>query len=342
MLYFFFLISFLFFINETIIKKKILLDNLKFSKHKQLTTLNKKIPFTAGYILIIFIFFFNYHFNLLSILLILMIFFTGVLSDVFKNFSPTLRLLIQFIASLIFIITNEIFITETRVIFIDQLFNNYEYISILFTIFCIIVLINGTNFIDGVNLNTIGYYIVIYSIIIYIGYSQNLIINNDFLIKLVLLLFFLYILNFFNKTQLGDGGAYLLAFITAIYLIKFTNENNFISPYFVILLLWYPCFENLFSIVRKIYQKKNISNADNLHLHQLIFIYLKKNKISDPNNLTGLIITAYNLCVFLFSIQHLSNTKIILPIILVNILFYIYLYNKLIKCLVIGKKYLKK
>ena len=152
-------------------------------------------------------------------------------------------------------------------------------------------------------------------------------------------MFFLYILNLFNKTQLGDGGAYLLSFLSAIYLINFANENNFISPYFIILLLWYPCFENLFSIVRKIYQKKSISNADNFHLHQLIFLFLKKNRISNPNNLTGLIITAYNICIFLFSIQYLSNTKIILVIILVNIFCYIYSYNKLINYLLKNKMF---
>jgi UDP-N-acetylmuramyl pentapeptide phosphotransferase/UDP-N-acetylglucosamine-1-phosphate transferase len=339
MMYFLIFVFSSFLINEIIIKKKILLDNLKFSKHKQLTTLNKKIPFTAGYILMFFIFFFNHHFNLFSILLIVMIFCTGILSDLFKNFSPILRLSIQFFSSLAFIITNEISIVETRIISIDELFDKYEYISILFTLFCIIVLINGTNFIDGVNLNTIGYYIIIYSIIVYLGYSQNLIINNDFFIKLIFLLFFLYILNLFNKTQLGDGGAYLLSFLSAIYLINFANENNFISPYFIILLLWYPCFENLFSIVRKIYQKKSISNADNFHLHQLIFLFLKKNRISNPNNLTGLIITAYNICIFLFSIQYLSNTKIILVIILVNIFCYIYSYNKLINYLLKNKMF---
>ena len=339
MMYFLIFVFSSFLINEIIIKKKILLDNLKFSKHKQLTTLNQKIPFTAGYFLMFFIFFFNHHFNLFSILLIVMIFCTGILSDLFKNFSPILRLSIQFFSSLAFIITNEISIVETRIISIDELFDKYEYISILFTLFCIIVLINGTNFIDGVNLNTIGYYIIIYSIILYLGYSQNLIINNDFFIKLIFLLFFLYILNLFNKTQLGDGGAYLLSFLSAIYLINFANENNFISPYFIILLLWYPCFENLFSIVRKIYQKKSISNADNFHLHQLIFLFLKKNRISNPNNLTGLIINTYNICIFLFSIQYLSNTKIILVIILVNIFCYIYSYNKLINYLLKNKMF---
>ena len=155
---------------------------------------------------------------------------------------------------------------------------NYEYLSILFTIFCITVLINGTNFIDGVNINVMGYYIIVYSVIFYVYKTENIIINSNFLVQLILFLLFLLMLNIFNKTQLGDGGSYLLAFFTSIYLIQIANENIIVSPYFVILLLWYPCFENLFSILRKIYQKKKISDADNLHLHQLIFLSLKKKK----------------------------------------------------------------
>ena len=49
-----------------------------------------------------------------------------------------------------------------------------------------------------------------------------------------------------------------------------------ISPYYIANLLWYPAFENLFSIFRRtIYKKKNYK-ADNDHLHQLIFKYFKK------------------------------------------------------------------
>ena len=271
---------------------------------------------------------------------IFIIFFSVFLSDIFKNFSPLLRLLIQIFASYLFVTSNEILIIDTRINFLDNFFKNYEYLSIIFTIFCIIVLINGSNFIDGVNINAIGYYIVVYSIFFYICKHYNFIINFSFLIKLILFLLFLLILNIYNKTQLGDGGSYLLAFFTAIYLIQATIVNNFISPYFIILLLWYPCFENLFSIIRKIYQNKKVSKADNLHLHQLIFIFFRKKKLLNTNNLTGMVITVYNLVICLISIPYVNNTKIILFIILINILLYIYIYNKLAINLLKNNKFL--
>jgi UDP-N-acetylmuramyl pentapeptide phosphotransferase/UDP-N-acetylglucosamine-1-phosphate transferase len=327
--YFFLLIALFVVFNELVIKKNILLDNTHFSKHKKFTISSLRIPFSAGFFLILFIILFNKEFNLFSMFLIIVIFFSGFLSDIFKNFSPLLRLFIQITTSYLFITSNEIFIIDTRINSLDILFSNYNYLSVIFTIFCIIVLINGSNFIDGVNINTIGYYIVVYLVIFYICSHYNFAINFSFLIKLILFLLFLLILNIYNKTQLGDGGSYLLAFFSAIYLIKIANNNNFISPYFIILLLWYPCFENLFSIVRKIYQNKKVSKADNFHLHQLIFTFLKKKKLSNINNLTGLIITIYNTIVFLISIPHVNDTKVVLIVIMTNVLFYIFLYNKL-------------
>ena len=327
MFYFFLFILASLAFNKLIIKNNFFLDNVNFSKHKNFTTSALRIPFSAGFLLIIFFFFFNSDFKLFSLTLILIIFLSGFLSDIFKNFSPLIRLLIQILTSYLFITFNNISIIDTRLDLIDDLFKNYEYLSILFTIFCIIV---------------IGYYTIIFSIIYYICISHNIIIDFNFLIKLILFLLFLLILNINNKTQLGDGGSYLLAFFTSIYLIQIVNNNSIITPYFIILLLWYPCFENLFSIIRKTYQKKKISAPDNYHLHQLIFLLLKRKKIQNPNNLSGSIITIYNLCIFLFSVQYLNNTKIILLIISMNILLYVYLYNKLIIRLMLNKDNLKK
>ena len=71
----------------------------------------------------------------------------------------------------------------------------------------------------------------------------------------------------------------------SVILIKFINNNTVISPYFVVLLLWYPCFENLFSIVRRLLSNKKTQQADNYHLHHLIYLFFSKKKISYSNNL---------------------------------------------------------
>ena len=59
----------------------------------------------------------------------------------------------------------------------------------------------------------------------------------------------------------------------------FINKTDQVSPYFIANLFWYPAFENLFSIIRRVLSQKKNYLADNLHLHQLIFIYLSKKKL---------------------------------------------------------------
>ena len=111
---------------------------------------------------------------------------------------------------------------------------------------------------------------------------------------------FILILNFCNQLFIGDNGAYSLSFLVGCLLIKIYNLNNFISPYFIILLLWYPCFENLFSIIRKIIYKKNPLKPDNAHIHHYFFKFLKNklnlNKLW-ANNLSSFIINSFNLVI---------------------------------------------
>jgi hypothetical protein len=101
------------------------------------------------------------------------------------------------------------------------------------------------------------------------------------------------------------------------------------------LLLWYPGFENLFSIFRRYFREKSPLKPDTKHLHQLIYDYFKKkyffkNKIL-ANNLPGFLIISYNFIVMFFSTFFIFDSKILLSIIFFNIFFYYYLYNFLVK-----------
>ena len=58
--------------------------------------------------------------------------------------------------------------------------------------------------------------------------------------------------------------------------IELSQLSDKISPYFIANLLWYPAFENLFSIIRRILSSKKNYIADNHHLHQLLYSYLNK------------------------------------------------------------------
>ena len=129
---------------------------------------------------------------------------------------------------------------------------------------------------------------------------------------------------------LGDNGSYLIGFLFSIYLIRIHQINPGVSPYFIILLLWYPCFENLFSIIRKKISKILVTDPDNAHLHQLFFLFiLRKFRITNKliaNNLTSLIINLYHFCVFFIGLQNLDQTNAQLLLIAINLVVYICLY----------------
>ena len=266
-------------------------------------------------------------------ILIFFIFLTGLLSDLDILHSPFFRIIFQTIIIVVYLFLFDNFVSSIRVDFFDNLLNIF-FIKLFFTSFCILVLINGTNFIDGVNTLVVGYFILVASNVLYltelIGLDLDILLVSTCLTCLVVI----YIFNFFGKIYLGDGGAYLISFVTGITLIKFSNDNYLVSPYYIVALLWYPAYENLFSIIRKKILSKSPSTPDNKHLHQLIFLYLDKSFNIDKNfsnTLSGILICLYNLFYFLIIFDNFNHTETLVYSVIFNVLFYNLLYLLLIK-----------
>ena len=261
-------------------------------------------------------------------ILIFFIFLIGLLSDLDILHSPFFRIIFQIIVIVAYLFLFDNFVSSTRLVFFDNLINIF-FIKLFFTSFCILVLINGTNFIDGVNTLVVGYFILVASNVLYLTEVNNL--NSDILLVSTCLtcLAVIYIFNFFGKIYLGDGGAYLISFVIGVILIKFSNDNYLVSPYYIVALLWYPAYENLFSIIRKKISKKSPSVPDNKHLHQLIYLYLDKsfniNK-NFSNTLSGILICLYNLFYFLAIFDNFNHTETLVYSIIFNVLFYNLLY----------------
>ena len=154
--------------------------------------------------------------------------------------------------------------------------------------------------------------------------------------NLLILLSVIFIFNFFGKSFLGDSGTYTISFVIGIIFINFAYENFLkVSPYFIVCILWYPAIENLFSILRRLFLKKKISEADSTHLHHLIYLFTKKSNLTKNNlflnTLTGMMINIYLFISSLVAIFYYNHTKTLFIIILFNILLYLGLYNYLFK-----------
>ena len=202
----------------------------------------------------------------------------------------------------------------------------------LFVSFCILIVINGSNFFDGLNTLSIGYYLLI-SLVLYYLQEFNYITNNEFFINYILIVLVItFFLNFINKIYLGDSGSYLLGFTFSIFLIDIYIKNPQISPFFIIVLLWYPSFETLFSIIRKNIMNKSPMRPDSNHLHQQLFNVIYRSKKFDKfysNLLSASFINLYNLIIFMISVNFFSNSQIQVLLILLNITLYTFIYFKL-------------
>ena len=310
-----------------------LLNKFDLIKDKKDTSLHKRFienkfepPFSGGIFIILLIVIYL-DASLIFKFLILTIFFIGFFSDLNLFKSINLRFYLQFILVVLTLYFSDLYIQSIRIEFIDNLLNNY-FFKVFLTTFCVLILINGSNFLDGVNTLVIGYYALVLYFVSTIDSPNISFISDDFINLLIFSLLILLVLNYFNQLLLGDNGSYLVSVFVGIYLIDLTNNNVLISPYFVMNLLWYPAYETLFSIIRKVLTKKSALSPDNLHLHQLVYLYVK-DKISNKyhaNSLSGVMINIYNLVIFYFASQDYSNTKYQLLLFSFSFIIYNFLY----------------
>jgi UDP-N-acetylmuramyl pentapeptide phosphotransferase/UDP-N-acetylglucosamine-1-phosphate transferase len=307
---------------------------LNFSGEKhQVYTSSKNIPLIGGTVSLAFVLIFS-NFELETKFFILSIYILGFLSDIKLIKLPIKRLLAQFIIVLFFLYIQNINLVSTNFKLLDFALKNI-FVSFLFTSFCLLILINGTNFIDGININVLGYYLIISFILLMLKKKGFHGIDETEIFLLTELIFILFIFNILNKIYLGDGGSFVFGSIFGLILIKFYLDNiNFLSSFYIVLILWYPAFENFFSIIRKFCLSKNPTEPDNSHLHHLLFFFFRKklkwNK-SLVNNFTGLIINLFNFIVIFLGTLNPNNVEFLILIIFLNIFTYIIIYFWLLK-----------
>lgn len=317
----------------------------KIQFHKKLLTQGYEYVPTSGSLyfssILIIIFYLNFNHSLLIIfvpIITISILFAlvGFCSDVEIINSPKIRMVFQIFLITICVIYLKSLNVEVRISLIDEALK-YEIFRVFFVSFLLLIFANGSNLIDGTNLLApLNFFIII---IFLITLSENFLdgrLNYILILLLISLLIFIFF-NFFGKNFLGDGGTYGLAIFLGLIIVHEIAPIKLISPYFVVNLLFYPAFENFFSILRRISSKKKSYIADNKHFHHLLFLYFQKKffflKNYIKSSLVGLVINIY----FLFSIYigyyFIGNTKIQLIIIIVNILLYLSVYFLLLKSL---------
>jgi len=312
-------------INYISIKYNYLIDK-KFFPHKSFVSKNS-VPITGGLIFILstlLLLRFENTFNYI----IYLIFIVGILSDLNILKSPYKRFILQITIIIALAFLSKNFILSIRIPLFDHLLT-YTFFKYFFVVFCLLILINGSNFIDGVNTLLIGYFISVILIVIILINQNSFDFESQNLKIIFSILLVLFVFNLFEKFFCGDSGSYVISLITGYYLIELSSLSLIISPYFIACLLWYPAYECLFSMIRKRIKKSKMTGPDNNHLHQLLFIFFKK-KMKFENwivsSLTGVSINTYNLIIFFIALKNVSQTKTLVFIIMLNIILYNVIY----------------
>ena len=318
---FFFVYLLLVILLSLIFKKKGVFLNYSGDIHQSFSN-KKNIPLAGGlFVLIPIVFFLN---DLLINCFIISIYLIGFFSDRKILVSPKKRFLIQCVLILLFVVIFDIRINSSRIELFDVILSN-KIFAIPFSAFCLLILINGSNFIDGLNGLLISCTIIILLMLVKLNLIDNSIISDRSINLILLTLLLLLLLNIFNVLMLGDSGAYLLGFFMGFIIISSHVKNPDISPYFFISLIWYPCFENLFSILRKINKEFSPLKPDSKHLHQLVFFFLSKRfnlKLVISNNLSSVIICLFNFLIVYISTLNPSSTIFQIKLIATSITFY--------------------
>jgi len=254
----------------------------------------------------------------------------GLKEDIFHNVSPITRLTSIFLTAGLFLFNYSGPLPDLSGIpYLTHLISNHSHL-ILFYIICLATLSNGMNLIDGAKGLCASAALVILVGLFYLSYIKDDILMERVILLIIIPLIPFLILNyFFGKIFLGDLGAYGLGLILGMLTIILFGRHSDLPPYNAPLLLIYPIIEVIFTITRRLVRKKNIFEADQLHLHSKLFYILKRQKkIKKYANIFVAPLMAFFWLMPIFTVQLIPNKSIlnISLVYIVILIFYLFTY----------------
>ena len=267
----------------------------------------------------------NYILSILPLLFgSLIVFIFSFYEDLKQSLSPYFRLIILFIGSFVFTFFSEL--PDINISLLQSI-KDHEVIKILLFILSLMLLMNGFNFIDGLNGLSSFNFLSIVSSVLYVGYFYNDIFIVHLSVFIIIFAIVVFLFNFpFGKIFLGDSGSYTYALFSGALIIYLFQRHSQLPTLLAMVILSYPITEMLFSIFRKILLKYSPLKPDVNHLHHLIFKKLSGNLMS-RNNIASLMMLPFCIIPFLltyFSINYNLNDNFLKFVIYV--IFYVICY----------------
>lgn len=235
---------------------------------------------------------------------VIVMFFIGLKDDL-MDISASKKLVIQFFAAVILVALGNVRFTNLQGIFgIHEI--NY-FVSIVLSIFAVLVIINAFNLVDGIDGLASGLAILAGTVLgtwFYISGNFQFAIMSFALVG-SLLGFFLY--NVFgnsNKLFMGDTGSLIIGIIISALIVKF-NELNLVNttayaisaaPAVSFAIIIVPLIDVLRVMTIRISQKRSPFSPDNNHVHHRLL------RLYSPHLKVTTIIVSANICLIIFAL----------------------------------------
>lgn len=279
-------------------------------------------------------------FGFLVIVAAIPAFAIGLLEDLTKRVSVRRRLLVTACSAVVggFLLNG--WITRVDVPWIDYLIG-FSAISMVVTCVSVAGVANAFNLIDGYNGLSAMVAVIIMCGLAYVASQVGDRIIMIFALTVVGANLGFLLWNYpKGLVFLGDGGAYLIGFLVAELSILLVARNADVSPWFPLLLSFYPIFETIFTIFRRVaIGKTHPGMPDAAHLHQLIYRRVVRLSLvgggakrrTQRNSLTSPYLWLICVASVFPSVLFWNNTTILLVLLPIESFVYIFIYMAIYK-----------
>lgn len=225
-------------------------------------------------------------FGLLLLVSALPAFLSGLTEDITKKVGAKIRLLATVLSAGLAGYLLNAWLNSVQILGIDDLMLAYPIAAIAITCFAVGGVANAFNIIDGYNGLSSMVAVIILAGIAYVAFQVG---DHAIMIAAIAMIGALAGFLVWNYPRglifLGDGGAYLIGFWIAELSVLLTARHPEVSKWFPLLLCFYPIFETLFTIYRRVILKRvHPGMPDASHLHQLIYMRIVRWSLGSDDN----------------------------------------------------------
>lgn len=211
----------------------------------------------------------------------------GLIEDLTKRGDVPVRLALTAISAGLAFVLLDARITQIDLPLLDDLLL-LTGASFAFTLFAVAGVSHATNVIDGLNgLSGVSSILAATGLAVVAWTVGDVFVAASAWILAGSLAGFLLVNYPRGRIFLGDGGAYLVGLLLAELAVLVVFRNSEVSPWFPLVLLAYPIWETIFSMLRRRARGHSLGRPDRLHLHSLVYHRLVRGRSRGVRDLTA-------------------------------------------------------